>query len=122
MKLYGIKNCDSVKKAKAWLDEQQIAYDFIDFKLTPPTQAQIETWCNQVDWQQLLNTQSKTYRELDASLKPVTTETQAVQLMVNYPLLIKRPLVETERHSLVGFKIQVYQQFFLHAPAKDSAS
>jgi arsenate reductase len=122
MKLYGIKNCDSVKKAKAWLDEQQIAYDFIDFKLTPPSQTQLETWCSQVDWQQLLNTQSKTYRELDASLKPVTTEIQAVQLMVNYPLLIKRPLIETENHCLVGFKLPAYQQFFLHAPAKDSAS
>lgn len=122
MKIYGIKNCDSVKKAKAWLDEQQIAYDFVDFKLTPPTLLQIQTWCRQLDWQLILNTQSKTYRELDPALKPVTTEAQAIQLMVDYPLLIKRPLIVTDSHCLVGVKIPEYQRLFLHAPAKDSAS
>lgn len=122
MKIYGIKNCDSVKKAKAWLDEQHIAYDFVDFKLTPPSLTQIQTWCRHIDWQHLLNTQSKTYRELDPALKPVTTEIQAIQLMVTYPLLIKRPLIVTDTHCLAGFKISEYQRLFLPAPTKDSAS
>lgn len=122
MKLYGIKTCDSVKKTIKWCQAHDIPFEWIDFKTTPPTESQIRFWCQQLGWKTVLNTQSKTYRELDAALKPVESEDQAVSLMVSSPLLIKRPVIETANACLVGYQEPVFQQLFLASTAKDSAS
>lgn len=106
--LYGIKTCDSVKKAQTWLKQNNIAFKLVDFKITPPSQAQIEQWCQVVGWEKLLNKQSKTFRELTDTEKLVTNEAQAMAIMHAHPLLIKRPVLVYEDTVLIGFSESTY--------------
>jgi transcriptional regulator, Spx/MgsR family len=106
--LYGIKTCDSVKKAQNWLKQNNITAEFIDFKQTPPTEEQITQWCNSAGWEKLLNKQSKTFRELSPTEKTITDEAQAVALMLTYPLLIKRPVLISQHQILIGFSELAY--------------
>ncbi len=111
--IYGIKNCDSVKKAIKWLELQNIDYHFVDFKQTPPSSSQIEGWTNNVDWTKLLNKHSKTYRELSTEEKMLENAAQAIDLMSQYPLLIKRPVIEINDLTLVGFNESTYKEQLL---------
>ena len=111
--IYGIKNCDSVKKAIKWLELQQIDYQFVDFKQTPPTTSQLEGWTKEVDWTKLLNKHSKTYRELSSEEKTLENAAQAVALMSQYPLLVKRPVIEFNGITLVGFNEPAYTEQLL---------
>ena len=106
--LYGIKTCDSVKKAQTWLKQNNITFEFIDFKQTPPTEAQIAQWCHSAGWEKLLNKQSKTFRELSPTEKTIADETQAVALMLAHPLLIKRPVLISQHQILIGFSELAY--------------
>lgn len=94
MQLYGIPNCDTVKKARAWLTEQGRAHEFIDFKKQAPTVAQLTSWAGTVGWEKLLNRAGTTWRQLDEAQKSLAVdEAGALALMATQPSLIKRPVV-----------------------------
>ncbi len=110
MKLYGIKTCGSVRKAMDFLDSKHIAYTFIDFKNTPPSKEQIQRWAQEVGVSTLLNTKGMTYKKLGLSKQNLSDE-QKIQNMYMYPLLIKRPVIETSKGIVVGFDEVLYAQF-----------
>lgn len=114
VKLYGIPNCDSVKKAKDWLQEHDVAIDFHDYKILGISKAKLNEWCKKVDWMTLLNKKSTTWRGLDLETQAaVTNQKAAVSLMQEYSSLIKRPVIELNSGELlIGFDAKVYEQYF----------
>src|SRR5690606_1496900 len=110
--IYGIKNCDTIKKARAWLEQQQIAYQFVDYRTDGLTQAQLANFSAHCGWQNLLNTKGTTYRQLDDADKADLTEDKALKLMLEQPAMIKRPLLVHNNQYILGFKAEQYQQFF----------
>lgn len=110
--LYGIPNCDTVKKARDWLSEHKIEYVFHDFRKDGLSQAQLTAWMQQADWKLLLNTRGTTWRKLpdDARANPTASSAQA--LMLAQPSLIKRPVVETGHELLIGFDPSAWQGKF----------
>jgi len=115
--LYGIPNCDQVKKARAWLSQHQITIDFYDFKKNEVTPALITTWLKHLDWQTLLNRRGTTWRKLpEAEQLAVIDAASAIRCMVNSPSTIKRPILvfQTEQHVevIVGFSEENYQRIF----------
>lgn len=118
--IYGIRNCDTMKKAFAWLDEHDIAYDFHDYKKAGITSARLHAWCKALGWRTLVNTRGTTWRKLTPEQQAIETQSAAVQLMVEHPSLIKRPVVETATgHLLVGFDPNTFASFI---KPEDSAS
>ena len=112
-KLYGIPNCDTVKKARAWLAAQGIDYEFHDYKKLGIDAARLDAWFKKADWQQLLNRSGTTWRKLDEARKAsITSSTTANALMREQPSIIKRPVVELGATLLVGFDPQRYQDTF----------
>jgi len=109
MKLHGIVNCDTVKKARAWLDARGITYEWIDFRRTPPSSGDLARWCEAVGWETLLNRRGSTWRALDEATKATATDTaSAIVLMQARPTLIKRPVLEVDGDVVVGFSEAVY--------------
>ena len=111
--LFGIKNCDTVKKAQKWLDANQVSYDFHDVRVDGLTKDQVTAWCQQLGWETLLNKRSTTYRGLSDEIKQSMNESIAIEQMLLAPTLIKRPVLENSGDTLVGFKEAVYQQAFV---------
>lgn len=112
-KLYGIPNCATVKKARAWLEEQGIDYEFHDYKKLGIDAARLDAWFKKADWQQLLNRSGMTWRKLDDARKAsITSAAAARKLMQEQPSIIKRPVVEVGALLLVGFDPQRYQESF----------
>ena len=104
--VYGIPNCDTVKKARAWLDGRGLSHQFHDFKKSGVSQAQLQVWAEAVGWDKLLNRQGTTWRKLDPSEQAsVLDQHSAVALMVQHPSLIKRPVVQWPGQISVGFKV-----------------
>lgn len=103
IRVYGIKNCDTMKKAFAWLDQQGVAYEFVDYKKAGVVEQHIDQWCQQAGWEKLLNTRGLMWRKIDASEKEPLNDATARRLMVQYPSTIKRPVVDTGKSLLVGF-------------------
>lgn len=102
MKIYGIKNCDTVKKTLKFFDQRGMTYDFIDFKTTPPSCEQVRKWAERVGVKKLFNTRSTTYRNL--KLKEQSLDDDAkIEWMCKEPLLIKRAVVETDDTVVVGY-------------------
>lgn len=92
--LYGIPNCDTVKKARAWLSEHGVAHDFVDFKKQGVDEAALARWLSQLGWQTLLNTRGTTWRRLDEATRAAVTDTASARaLMLAQPSVIKRPVV-----------------------------
>lgn len=108
--LYGIPNCDTVKKAMKWLTAHQISYQFHDYKQAGITSARLKAWCGQVGWETLLNKKSTTWRELDPLVQAATTtEAKAIKLMAVHTSSIKRPVIERDGQVLlVGFQEKDY--------------
>jgi arsenate reductase len=106
--LYGIRNCDTMKKAWTWLDDHGLAYDFHDYKKQGIDRAKLEGWVRQVGWETLLNRGGTTFKKLPDADKAGLTETKAIELMLAQPSMIKRPVLETEGGLVVGFKPDVY--------------
>jgi arsenate reductase len=102
--LYGIPNCDTVKKARTWLDGQGLAYDFHDYKKAEVTAAKVKAWCKALGWETVFNRAGTTYRKLPDDAKDGLTQAKAIALMVEQPSMIKRPIVEHEGGLLIGFK------------------
>ena len=114
MKVYGIKNCDTVKKARAWLDLHGIAYEFVDFKKTPPSVDDISRWCRALGVNVVLNRRGTTWKKLAASEQnSADSATGAIAILVAYPSAIKRPIIETGSDFLIGFDEAAYQAKFL---------
>jgi arsenate reductase (glutaredoxin) len=113
MKVYGIKNCDTVKKARAWLDGHGIAYDFVDFKKSPPTADQIARWCNALGVDSVLNRRGTTWKKITASEQSKADSTQgAIAVMLVHTSAIKRPVIETDSEFLIGFDEAIYRVQF----------
>jgi len=110
--LYGIPNCDTVKKARNWLREQGIEYTFHDFRKDGLTASQLQSWMQRADWQRLLNTRGTTWRKLPESDRAEPNADKAKALMLAQPSLIKRPVVETGKDLLIGFDVTAWQTIF----------
>jgi arsenate reductase len=112
VKLYGIPNCETVKKARAWLDAKGVAYDFHDYKKQGVDRAALETWVAEHGWEVVLNRAGMTFRKLDPKLTHALDARKAVALMVEHPSAIKRPIVVDGKRTLVGFKPEAYEAAF----------
>nr|WP_324259440.1 ArsC family reductase [Cellvibrio fontiphilus] len=110
--LYGIKNCDTVKKARTWLDQQGIDYRFHDFRVDGLDAAQVQRWIAELGLEALVNKRSTTWKDLSDSIKQNFTASTAVNIIVENPTLIKRPLLDTGTQKLLGFKPEDYQTIF----------
>ena len=109
--IYGIKNCDTMKKARAWLDKRGVAYSFHDNKTSGIDAARIETWSKKVGWETLLNKAGMTFRKLPDKDKTGLTEKRALALMLAQPSMIKRPVLDLgDGKLLVGFKPEAYSE------------
>jgi arsenate reductase len=107
--IYGIKNCDTMKKARAWLDKHGVAYDFHDYKAAGIDRERVEGWEKKVGWEVLLNRAGQTFRKLPDKDKRVSDAKQAIALMLKQPSMIKRPVLDLGRgRILVGFKPEQY--------------
>jgi arsenate reductase len=101
--IYGIRNCDTMKKARAWLDAHDVPYDFHDYKVSGIDRTKLEYWAKTVGWEVLLNRAGTTFRKLPDSAKATIDERKAVSLMLDQPSMIKRPVLEYGGKLLVGF-------------------
>ena len=106
--LYGIKSCDTMKKARAWLDTHSIAYTFHDYKSQGIDRAHLVQWCNEHGWQTVLNRAGTTFRQLDEQQKADLDQAKAIELMLAQPSMIKRPVLDLGERTLVGFKPESY--------------
>ena len=108
--IYGIKNCDTMKKARAWLDKAGHPYAFHDYKASGIDRARLEGWAGKVGWETLLNRSGTTFHKLPESDKAGLTGAKAIALMLDQPSMIKRPVLELPGGKLlVGFKPAVYE-------------
>jgi arsenate reductase len=101
--IHGIKNCDTMKKARAWLEAAGIAYDFHDYKTAGITPATLQAWVRQVGWEALLNRAGTTFRKLPEDQKQGLDEARAMALMLAQPSMIKRPVLTKGDALLIGF-------------------
>ncbi len=108
--LYGIRNCDTVKKARAWLDGRKIAYVFHDYKTAGIDAGRLQRWCRELGWETLLNRSGSTFRKLPEADKRGLDERKAIALMLAQPSMIKRPVLDLGKQLLVGFKPELYAQ------------
>lgn len=108
--LYGIKNCDTMKKARTWLDQRDVSYTFHDYKLEGIDQARLERWSTEVGWETLLNRAGTTFRKLPEADKTDLTERKAIRLMLAQPSMIKRPVLDLGNQLLVGFRPDDYKR------------
>jgi arsenate reductase len=106
--IYGIKNCDTMKKARTWLDNRGVAYDFHDYKAAGIERGTLEAWARNVGWETLLNRAGTTFRKLPDADKEGITEKKAIALMMAQPSMIKRPVLNIGGKLLVGFKPEEY--------------
>jgi arsenate reductase len=107
--IYGIKNCDTMKKARAWLDKHGVDYAFHDYKNAGIEKEKLEKWAKKAGWEALLNKAGTTFKKLPDKDKEALTEAKAIKLMLAQPSMIKRPVVELGGGKmLVGFKPEAY--------------
>ena len=110
--LYGIRNCDTMKKAWTWLDQHGVAYAFHDYKKQGIDRAHLEAWIAQVGWERLLNRAGTTFKKLPDADRQDVDESKAIALMLAQPSMIKRPVLEADGRLLVGFRPDDYEAMF----------
>lgn len=110
--VYGIKNCDTIKKARKWLEARGIDYRFHDYRADGLSAEQLGRWADQLSWERLLNRSGTTFRRLPAERTAGLDEARALDLMLEQPALIRRPLVEADGRLLLGFKEAEFAAFF----------
>ena len=110
--IYGIKNCDTMKKARAWLDAHAIAYSFHDYKSKGIDRAHLEAWADKAGWETLLNRAGTTFKKLPEAERENVTGKKAIALMMAQPSMIKRPVLDIDGKLLVGFKPTEYEKVF----------
>ncbi|MGM3388484.1 ArsC family reductase [Stutzerimonas stutzeri] len=106
--LFGIKACDTMKKARTWLDEHGLDYRFHDYKSAGIDRAHLQAWCDEHGWQTILNRAGTTFRKLDDEQKADLDQAKAIELMLAQPSMIKRPVLDLGDRTLVGFKPDTY--------------
>ena len=112
--LYGISNCDTVRKARKWLNERDIAYTFHDFRKDGLNPVQLRAWTSELGWETLVNKRGTTWRKLPQETRDNMDETLALAVMEDQPAVIKRPVLEHSRGTFIGFSTEQYQQLFQH--------
>ncbi|MCO6408917.1 ArsC family reductase [Hoeflea alexandrii] len=110
--IYGIKNCDTMKKARTWLADHSIEAGFHDYKASGIDRAHLVRWCNESGWETVLNRAGTTFRKLDEAAKQDLDQEKAIALMLAQPSMIKRPVLEADDRIIIGFKPDRYEQFF----------
>jgi arsenate reductase (glutaredoxin) len=110
--IFGIKNCDTMKKARAWLDKRGVAYAFHDYKTAGIARSMLESWSREVGWEMLLNRSGRTFRALPEKDREGLTDTKAIALMATQPSMIKRPVLDVDGRLLVGFMPEQYEKVF----------
>ena len=108
--LYGISNCDTCRKAKNWFNENRITFDFFDFRKNELTQTKIETWIDSIGLDKLINRRGTTWRNLPDELRDQIHGPENVDVLNQFPTLMKRPIIEIDDHFLVGFDASVIKQ------------
>jgi Spx/MgsR family transcriptional regulator len=108
--LYGIRNCDTMKKARAWLDAKGVPYTFHDYKAEGIDRPRLEAWAGSVGWETLLNRAGTTFRKLADADRADLDEGRAIALMLDQPSMIKRPVLDLGGRLLVGFKPEIYEE------------
>ncbi len=106
--LYGIKACDTMKKARTWLDEHGVSYSFHDYKAVGIDRSNLEKWCDEHGWEKVLNRAGTTFRKLDQAQKSNLDQHKAIELMLAQPSMIKRPVLDLGNKTLVGYKPEHY--------------
>ena len=112
VEIYGIPNCDTIKKARKWLIEHDIEYQFHDYKKEGADSVLLKQWSETEGWETLLNRRGTTWRKLPEDVKAGVDESSSIQLMVDNPSMIKRPVLITDGEVTVGFSETVYQELF----------
>ena len=107
--IYGIKNCDTMKKARAWLDSHGVAYDFHDYKISGIAKEKLKSWSDELGWELLLNRAGTTFRKLPESDREGLNERKAIALMLAQPSMIKRPVLDVGGKLVVGFNADLYK-------------
>jgi arsenate reductase (glutaredoxin) len=110
--IHGIKSCDTMQRARAWLTERGVAHDFHDYKTQGIDEARLRRWVGQVGWEVLLNRAGTTFRKLPEAARDGLDEPKAIGLMLAQPSMIKRPVLEADGSLLVGFKPELYAARF----------
>jgi arsenate reductase (glutaredoxin) len=110
--VYGIKNCDSIKKARKWLTESGIDYKFHDLRAEGIDAASIDSWIEQAGWETVLNRRGTTWRKLDSKTQESTERDNVTALLLEHPAMIKRPVLDVDGSITVGFKADNYQAIF----------
>ena len=110
--IYGIKNCDTMKKARAWLKKHKIDYHFHDYKTEGIDKATLEGWAKKVGWQMLLNRAGTTFKKMPSAEKQDLDEKKAITMMLAQPSMVKRPVLDAKGTLTVGFKPEEYQELF----------
>lgn len=110
--LYGIKNCDTVKKARKWLEAHGVDYRFHDFRADGLDEARLRGWVIELGWETLVNRRGTTWRQLPAEVRESIDEASAIALMLGNPALIKRPVLDLGERRVVGFSDQAYTDLF----------
>ncbi len=108
--LYGIRNCDTMKKARAWLEVHKVDYVFHDYKTVGIDAVRLQGWGKELGWETLLNRAGTTFRKLPHAEKQNLTERKAIALMLAQPSMIKRPVLDLGKQRLVGFKPDLYER------------
>lgn len=111
--LYGIKNCDTVKKARKWLDANSVPYTFHDFRVDGINKTLVNNFLKHVDTETLINKRGTTWRKLSDEEKEIKTKAQAVELMIENPTIIKRPVLDVNKTITVGFSDESYKSLIL---------
>jgi Spx/MgsR family transcriptional regulator len=107
--IYGIKNCDTMKKARTWLEGKGLPYDFHDYKASGIDRSHLETWVASAGWEVVLNRAGTTFRKLDEADRTDLDAEKAIRLMLAQPSMIKRPVLEADGKLLIGFKPEIYE-------------
>ncbi|MFN1649683.1 ArsC family reductase [Vibrio rotiferianus] len=110
--MFGIPNCDTIKKAKKWLEAESIAFDFHDYRKQGVDVAMVTEFCNALGWEQVLNKRGTTFRQLTQEQKDSLNEENAIALLVENPAMIKRPILKVEDQLHIGFKADQYATIF----------
>jgi arsenate reductase len=110
--LYGIPNCDTMKKARAWLADNGVEYEFHDYKKLGIEKKKLDEWIKAVGWETLLNRRGMMWRKVPDDVKAAIDEKSAIKLMLETPSIIKRPVLEEKGKVTVGFKAEIYEELF----------
>ena len=110
--IYGIKTCDKVKKAVSWLQNNGVEYQYVDLRSKTFDNSKVDDWLSQVGSEKLLNKKSRTWRNLDESITSNIQDSQILSLLVEYPTLIKRPILESSGKLMIDFDEEKYLTFY----------